>query len=142
MIKNQKVVVVGSGMTGLETAELLAEQGNRVTVIEMAKEIAPGGFLPNVWDVTSRLKKKHVQLKPDRRLLEIKSDRVITSRPNKVREAWEADAVILSLGVRSENQLRTELKERQRVYTIGDASKTGRIAEAVASGFRAARLLN
>jgi pyruvate/2-oxoglutarate dehydrogenase complex dihydrolipoamide dehydrogenase (E3) component len=29
-------------MTGLETAELLAEQGNEVTVIEMAKELAPG----------------------------------------------------------------------------------------------------
>lgn len=141
-IKNQKVVVVGSGMTGLETVELLAEQGNQVTVIEMAKKIAPGGFFPNVWDVTSRLKENHVQLKPDRRLLEIKPDRVITSRPNKVREAWEADTVILALGVRSENQLRTELKDRQRVYVIGDAAQTGRIAEAVASGFRVARLLN
>ena len=99
-------------------------------------------FLPNVWDVTSQLKENHVQLKPDRRLLEIKPDRVITSRPNKVREAWEADTVILALGVRSENQLRTELKDRQRVYVIGDAAQTGRIAEAVASGFRVARLLN
>lgn len=141
-IQNQKVVVVGSGMTGLETAELLSEQGNQVTIIEMADKIAPGGFEPNVWDVTQRLEENQVQLKPDRRLLEIKPDTVITSRPNNVREIWEADTVVLSLGVRSDNQLSEELKELQHVYTVGDASKIGRIAEAVASGFRTARMLN
>lgn len=144
--QNQKIVVVGSGMTGIETAEFLAEQGNEVTIIEMAKEIAPGGFAPNVWDVVQRLEKSKVQLKPDRRLLKIQGNRVITSRPNKVQEIWEADAVVLSLGVHSENQLEeqlvNQLSECKQILPIGDAKQIGRIAEAVASGFRAARMLN
>ena len=32
--ENRSIAVVGSGMTGIETAELLVEQGNKVTIIE------------------------------------------------------------------------------------------------------------
>ena len=35
------IAVVGSGMTGLETAELLVNQGNTVTIIEMAEKLPP-----------------------------------------------------------------------------------------------------
>ena len=49
------MVVVGSGMTGLETAEILNETGNRVTVIEMAKEIAPGTWFQLLDDEMERL---------------------------------------------------------------------------------------
>jgi pyruvate/2-oxoglutarate dehydrogenase complex dihydrolipoamide dehydrogenase (E3) component len=31
-------------MTGLETTEFLNENGNRVTVVEMADDIAPGAW--------------------------------------------------------------------------------------------------
>lgn len=144
--QKQKIVVVGSGMTGIETAELLAEQGNQVTVIEMAKQIAPGAFAPNVWDVVQRLKKDQVQLKTDRRLIRIQEDQVITCRPNRVQEVWEANAVVLSLGVRSENRLASQLTDHlpecKKIISIGDANQVGRIADAVASGFRAARMLN
>ncbi|MBR3186273.1 MAG: NAD(P)-binding protein, partial [Oscillospiraceae bacterium] len=51
---DQNVVVAGSGMTGLETAEILNETGNRVTVIEMADEIAPGTWFQLVDDEMER----------------------------------------------------------------------------------------
>ena len=41
-LKDKNVCVVGSGMTGIETAELLCEQGNKVSVFEMADDIGPG----------------------------------------------------------------------------------------------------
>ena len=47
----QKVAVIGSGLTGLETAELLVDKGNTVTVVEMADKIGPGIIRPAERDV-------------------------------------------------------------------------------------------
>ncbi|MCI1903386.1 MAG: FAD-dependent oxidoreductase [Enterococcaceae bacterium] len=142
VLRDQEVVVVGSGMTGLETSEILVEQGNRVTIIEMLDEIAPGAFAPNVWDVTQRLDQGQVSYRPGRRLLSIGKESVTTVQKNNVREIFAADAVVLSMGVKSENTLAKQLKEKfANVSLIGDAEKSGRIVDAIHAGFRAARAL-
>ena len=51
-LENKTVAVAGSGMTGLETAELLATKGNRIVVIEM-KSRSPS-FFPLSWRIRSR----------------------------------------------------------------------------------------
>lgn len=43
-------------MTGLETTEILNENGNQVTVVEMAPEIAPGTWLQIVDDEMNRIR--------------------------------------------------------------------------------------
>jgi NADPH-dependent 2,4-dienoyl-CoA reductase/sulfur reductase-like enzyme len=63
-IENKRVVVVGSGMTGLETAELLSQAGNDVTVVEMAKEIAPGTWFQLKDDEMERLLPAGVRFSP------------------------------------------------------------------------------
>jgi hypothetical protein len=52
----------------------------------------------------------------------------------------EADAVVLSLGVKSNNSLSKELqgKYEGRVFTIGDAVKSGRIADATSMAYKVA----
>ena len=57
-IENKKVVVVGSGMTGLETAHYLAECGNKVTIVEMMGDIAPGVWFQHKDDVMPKLNAK------------------------------------------------------------------------------------
>jgi pyruvate/2-oxoglutarate dehydrogenase complex dihydrolipoamide dehydrogenase (E3) component len=52
-LEGKIIAVIGSGMTGLETAELLAEQGNTVTVYEMANQIGGGAYFQNLIDVTT-----------------------------------------------------------------------------------------
>lgn len=44
-------------MTGLETSELLVSQGNKVTIIEMADEIAPSAWFQHVDDALPVLEK-------------------------------------------------------------------------------------
>ncbi|MDU3243866.1 MAG: FAD-dependent oxidoreductase [Clostridiales bacterium] len=41
-LKEKKVVVIGAGLTGLETAEYLGDLGNKVTIVDMLGEVAPG----------------------------------------------------------------------------------------------------
>ena len=49
----------------------------------------------------------------------------------------DADYVVLSLGVRPDNALYEKIKDKYpRVFVIGDAEKTGRIADATAAGYK------
>ena len=141
--KDKSIAVVGSGMTGIETAEMLVEQGNKVIIIEMAEKIAPGAFNISVWDVMERLKKGDVTFMPGRKLERIDDHKLTLVQKNHVREIIYADEVVLSLGVRSNREVETELQECcDRFYVIGDASKQGRIKDAIHQAFELSRNLS
>ena len=138
----KEITVVGSGMTGLETAELLVEQGNTVTIIEMADKIAPGAYPLNASDVIERLKKSGVRFLPGRKLERIGDDMLYLSRKDGVPEEIRTDATVLAIGVRSNNALEKECAGHfERLYSIGDAVKPGRIGNATRSAFEMARAL-
>lgn len=134
------VAVIGSGMTGLETAEKLAEDGNRILVVEMLDRIAPGAFQQNIDDVLSRLKPYHPEFLTDRKLVRIEPGRIILENTQGgQREERNADHVVMAVGVKSDNRLAQELQPFfTRIQTIGDAGKVGRIAHAIRAGFDAA----
>ncbi len=140
-LTNQKVAVIGSGMTGLETAELLNAQGNRVTVVEMADAIAPGTWMQHIDDCMPRLKANGTEFLPAHKLCSIQADSITlqNTKTNQMK-TLETNFTVLSLGVRSDNALYALLKSQYpRIYCIGDAEKTGRIADATAQGYRVAR---
>ncbi|KRL13369.1 2-enoate reductase [Schleiferilactobacillus perolens DSM 12744] len=141
--EGKRIVVVGSGMTGLETSEMLVEQGNQVTIVEMAEKIPPGGFAPSVWDVESRMRAGNVQYLTGRRLVSINPDHTVTTvQKDNVREILTADEVVLSLGVRPVNGLVKELAGVcEHITPVGDAIHAGRIKDAIHTGFKAARAL-
>ena len=135
VLRDQRVLVAGSGMTGLETAEILNETGNQVTVLEMADEIAPGTWFQLVDDEMERLHPCDTSFLPGHKLLrilpgEVEVEEVRTGTRKRIR----ADSVVLSLGVKPENRLAKELRQAlSRVYIAGDASASGTIADAVRS---------
>lgn len=140
-LKGKKVVVVGAGMTGLETAEYLCQEGNQVIIIDMAKKVGAGAYSGNVVDVMGRLKKYGVQVALLHKLKEITDSAVVADNLYKQKEVvFAADAVVLSLGQKPENTLAEELKAQGfNVKTVGDAHKAGIIAAATREGFEAAR---
>ena len=138
--KDKTAVVIGSGMTGLETAEFLLQDGCDVTILEMAPEIAPGTWFQLVDDEMERLVPAGCKFKPGTKLVEI-GDSTITVEDVKsgVRSTMPADAVVLSMGVRPADPLYDALKAKQlNVVRVGDAVKSGTIADAVHSGYEAA----
>ncbi|MGH4039208.1 MAG: FAD-dependent oxidoreductase [Sphaerochaeta sp.] len=139
-LENKNVVIAGSGMTGLEIAELLLLKGNKVTVIEMADKIAPAGYVPNVVDVTMRLQKSGVELLPCSKLVNITDGEIeIENTKDSAIKTIKADAVILSLGVRPNNDLVEKLEERYEIVeALGDVNRPGRVVDAVANGYEKA----
>lgn len=136
-IKGKNVIVVGSGMTGLETAELLAVQGNKVTVVEMQNKIGPDAYLPNLIDVTTRLKKHNVEMIPSMKLVEIKENEVsLQNTKDNTISNRDADVVVLSLGSVSNNSMINGLEKIVPIVRVlGDAEKPGRVAEAMHTAF-------
>lgn len=138
VVENKNVVVVGSGLTGLETAEILNETGNRVTVIEMADEIAPGAWFQLVNDEMERLVPAGTVFRPSTQLVRIEDESIVVF--DKKKQAFEhmpADFVVLSLGIRPVNALMKELDGKGfKVIAAGDALRSGgTIADAVNSAY-------
>lgn len=140
ILKGKKVALIGSGLSGLETAELLCTQGNEVSIIEMLDEIGKGVYVQHLLDAKERLGKFPVHMMPGHQLIAITDNGVTLQRvADKSIVTYPTDEVVLSLGVKSRNTLGKALqKEFPLVYLIGDAKQVGRIESAVRSGFEAA----
>ena len=138
-LNGKHIAVIGSGMTGLETAELLCEQGNEVTVVEMAQTIAPGIYHQHTDDIIPKLKCYGTRFFSGCCLTKIEKDSITLKQKEDTIKTIPVDFVVLSLGVKSRNEMEQELKKTfERVYTIGDAKEIGRIAGAVHSSYKAA----
>lgn len=140
IITGKQVAVIGSGMTGLETAELLAQQGNKVYVVEMAKSIAPGTWMQHRDDILPRLEEKGVEALTSKKLTAIHRNFITLESTGfqKDQSQLQCEQVVLSIGVSSQNSLYQELSPiYKNLLLIGDACKTGRIADATASAYEA-----
>ena len=138
-ISNKKVAVIGSGMTGLETSELLVSKGNKVTVVEMADKIAPGAWFQQLDDALPVLEKAGTEFLTYHKLLSVSSSGIeLENLKEKKAVAIKVDLVVLSLGVRSDNSLYNDIKnsDSYKVYNIGDSKNIGRIANATESAYQ------
>ena len=140
--EDKRVVVVGAGMTGLETAEYIADKGAAsVTVVDMVATPAPGTNQTNLVDLMGRLRAQQVELKLGEKLVEVGSDGIaVESVADGGRSKVEADLVVLSLGNRPAKELAEGLRKRGvGVCLVGSAVRDGNIAPATRGGYEAAR---
>lgn len=138
-LENKNVVVIGSGMTGLETSELLVSQGNKVSIVEMADKIAPGAWFQHVDDAIPVLKKADTKFYVSHKFVKFDDGKVVLERVSDSQTVeLNADFVVLSLGVRPDNALFEELQKCSefKSYNIGDSVKIGRIANATESAYQ------
>lgn len=141
-LRNKEIAVIGSGMTGIETAHFLAEKDNDLSLFEMESEIGPDLYFQNLIDHMNYIKKLGVDLYPGHRLNKIRNGRAVfdlmDSDSNQTKE-YNFDYIILALGRKTNNELIAEIQsEFLNVKILGDANKVGKIRNAVESGFKAA----
>ncbi len=121
-------------MTGLETSKMLCEAGNRVSVIEMAEEIATALWFQQLDDVCQSLKSIILNFTIFKSLLILRINTLLLRIPKRKTGKIYCDLVVLSLGVRSDNALYEEIKDSfKSVYNIGDSAEVGRIYSATES---------
>ena len=137
-LTGKKVAVVGSGLTGLETAEALALDGNEVFIIEAADEIAPGAWFQHVDDSLSRLEPLGVKIYTSTALSSISHYYIEVKKGNKA-DSMPCDAVVLAVGVRPEKSLLDSMQNiTVNTVLVGDACKGGSIGKATHNAYKAA----
>ncbi|MBQ9015476.1 MAG: FAD-dependent oxidoreductase [Firmicutes bacterium] len=118
----QKIAVIGGGMVGAETADMLAQQQCQVSIIEMLPEIVPDGEENPTWYLMKRLKETNVDIHVNSRVTEIGERSVTFEKDGQAVTLEDVDAVVLAVGVRPENGLAAELADAGcEVCVIGDA---------------------
>ena len=143
--RGEVIAVIGSGMTGLETAEVLSapEKDNAVLVVEAAPRLAPGVYGSNRNAVTAVLDLHNAVCLTGRALTRVGSDRIDLTDPQTGETyVYPCQRVVLALGTTPTRPYGERLKTVcPHVLTIGDAANSGMIWDAVHSGYRAAREL-
>lgn len=140
IIKGKKVALIGSGASGLETAEFLCENKNDVSIIEMQDAIGKGIYVQHYLDAMDKLSKFKINYMPSNKLLAVTNTgiKLENTAENKIID-YAVDYVVLSLGVRSNNELVEACKANfENVRVIGDAAAVGRIESSVRTAFDAA----
>jgi 2,4-dienoyl-CoA reductase (NADPH2) len=165
-----RVVVIGGGATGLETALYVARMGaltprqsyylqlfkaespevidrlmvrgsHPVTVLEMLPKVGRDIGRSTRWVVMGKLERFGVQIKTGIKVLSIEKGRVRISDQSGEQDE-PADTVVLAAGVRPEDGLARELGSRGiEVKLIGDAAGPGNMLQAISSGFEAGSMI-
>jgi 2,4-dienoyl-CoA reductase-like NADH-dependent reductase (Old Yellow Enzyme family)/NADPH-dependent 2,4-dienoyl-CoA reductase/sulfur reductase-like enzyme len=137
----ETIVVAGAGLTGCETALYLAQQGKKVTVIDMIGEleIAQDAADVNRTALMELLAQHGVEFKTEVKLEEITDKGALVIDKKWSRYEIPADTVVLSLGFQARRKTVQTLKGLAReVYVVGDCQNPRNLKEAIHDAFNVA----
>lgn len=138
-VLGDKVVLVGGGLVGCETALHLAKNGKHVMLVEMRSELAPDGYFSERLHTMEYLENDpNVEFLTNARCLEIGEDYVRVMLPEG-ESRISADSVVLSSGMRERASLRDQFAGVAfDVISVGDCVRASNLREATWSGYNAA----
>jgi 2,4-dienoyl-CoA reductase-like NADH-dependent reductase (Old Yellow Enzyme family)/thioredoxin reductase len=133
----QNVVIIGGGMVGCETGHYLAEQGKKVTIIEILKRMANDMFPMVRRRLMDGLRSKKATLLTSATCEEIKEGSVQVCTADGKKETIPADTIIVAVGYKANDRLYQALKGKvPEIYCIGNSSEPRRILEATNEGYQ------
>lgn len=133
-----EVIVLGGGLAGCEAAVHLAQDGKKVTIIEMRNDVAVDANIRHRPLLLEKLKEL-VTVKTGLKGLKITKDGVICSDQNNEEVLVKGTSVLLALGQKARLDVVEELENSAPYVTvIGDCAKVSTITNAVYQGYHAA----
>jgi len=135
---SERVIIIGGGLVGCETAELLAQKGKKVTILEMLGRIANDVGMMTRGFLLRRLREAGIAMETNIKVEEITADGVRGVRESKS-ESFVGDSVVIALGMKANKELAEELKGKVgEVYLVGDCVEPRKITEGIGEGFQTA----
>ena len=139
--RNSCIAIIGAGSVGCETAEYLANAGNKVVVLEMLDKIAADLEPISRTDLLERLSMSEISFFVNSRVLEVNHEGIVFEKDGS-KEYLKVNQVIYAGGTRKETELiqyLNELRQTMDVYRIGDCRKPGRFVDATRQAYMVVR---
>ena len=134
----RRVVVVGGGQVGAETAAHLASQNRDVTIIEMRDSIPAEGEAGVNYYLKKDLTEHNVTMIVNATVQRFEPRAVIYMQDGEEKRCENIDTIVIAIGSRSYNPFGDTLDALTKtVIVAGDATKAGKGLVAHAQGFRA-----
>ena len=135
-IAGKRVVVCGGNAVGCETAEFLAKQNNRVTLVEMLDKVGADIEPVCMLALSEGMNACQVEIRTGKKVMAIGKRSVSVIDGSGKKENLSAELVVLALGVAPVNDLVPQLAGKVKaLHTIGDAEKPAKIHDAIAAGY-------
>jgi pyruvate/2-oxoglutarate dehydrogenase complex dihydrolipoamide dehydrogenase (E3) component len=133
----EKVVIIGGGLAGCETALHLADLDKDVTVIEMISELAPDCYPYHRRWMLHRLEMK-VKAETGLTCTEIASNGVWAVNKKGEKKFFEAETMVYATGMKSVSPEEFQKAAPMYYYQVGDCVRPAKVKEAVHDAFFAA----
>lgn len=133
----KKTVVIGGGLVGAETADMLGAQCEQVSIVEMLPQIMKDGEPSPARYMKERFEKNHVAIHTSTRVKEIGDHAVIGEKDGQELRI-EADTVVIAVGVRTDRSLLDSLDGIScKTVLAGDANGVKNGYLGIREGFEA-----
>lgn len=134
----KKVVVIGGGQVGTETAIWLAKEGHEVTIVEALPTFMAAASEQDVEYAERAFALNNGKIMLSTKVESISEKTVKVTNENGTVEL-EADTVIIATGYKADNGFVKELKDNfDTVYNIGDSVKTRNVYFAIHEAYELA----
>jgi 2,4-dienoyl-CoA reductase-like NADH-dependent reductase (Old Yellow Enzyme family)/thioredoxin reductase len=128
----KRVLVVGAGGIGAETADYLSEMGKEVTLVEMLEEIASDLVAHLRYYLSKRLAEKGVTILTSTKVKELGKGYAVVEDASGTRKIDGFDTIVLAVGSKPDDRIAKSLKGKvPELHVIGDASEPREALEAV-----------
>lgn len=134
----RRVVILGGGLVGSETAVHLLRRGHDVTVVEMGDDFARDAVEEHKTGLRIQFE-KGVKLHLNTRGVEINAAGLVCEGPDGARFTLPADTIFCAVGLRPNTAAVDPLRELTPWFQdIGDCVRAGRVVNATNEGYYAA----
>lgn len=143
----RKIVVLGGGSVGCETADYLAPliddlfpRNREITLLEMTDHIMPGETGPGRSLLVQRMRKKGVRMICGAKVERVDEECIYYRKDGEEYCIADADTLVFAIGYRKDASVEEMLKASHNTYDmIGDADTVGNLKSAVSQGYEVAR---
>jgi 2,4-dienoyl-CoA reductase-like NADH-dependent reductase (Old Yellow Enzyme family)/thioredoxin reductase len=140
-VETASAFVIGGGLIGLETADFLAAQGKRVTLVEMLPEVGTDMDKLARTMLLKRLGGYPVEIHTDTQVTGLTAEAAIAEKAGQ-ETRFPIETVVLAVGVQPNRELIDGLEGSGLEYhVVGDAVEPRRVLEAVWEAFETAAKL-
>ncbi len=133
-----KVVIIGGGQVGCETAEFLIEKGKKVTIVEVLPQVMTNVATLRMMNMLMRMYGEQITMLTNTICEEVSAEGVKVCSKDGQRQTIPADTVVIATGSKPDKKLYEALQGSSvELYLIGDAVQPRSVFEAIEEGFKA-----